>query len=92
MSRVYFNAFLLLLILGLSHVLVWRMDQGLYRAQVNRQEEIKKMHYPSLKKERLTLKALQEKSLNEYRWIKERNGHVQIPIDRAFDYYLRDHK
>ena len=87
MNRVYLNTFFLLIILVLSHVLVWYMDRDLHKARVVRHEEIKKTTYPLLKTERLQIQKEQRDRLNN--WSKERNGFVQMPIDRAFDYYLR---
>ena len=87
MSRVYLNAFFLLLILALSHVLVWQMDKKVYYARKEYRTEINNKKFPYLKAERLQIEKLQKKSLKK--WSKENNGFIQMPINRAFDYYLR---
>ena len=88
MSRLYFNTLLLFILLALSHVLVWQMDKGLHLARKDYRKEMENKIYPYLKKERLQIEKLQKKKLRK--WAKGKDGYIQMPIDRAFDYYLRD--
>ncbi|WPU66066.1 hypothetical protein [Peredibacter starrii] len=90
MSRLYFNTLLLIILLALSHVLVWQMDKGLHHARKDYRKEIEGKSYPYLRKERLQIEKIQKKSLKT--WAKGKDGYIQMPINRAFDYYLRDLK
>lgn len=90
MSRLYFNTILLLIVLIISHVVVWHMDKELHVARMDYRKEIENKKYHFLREERLQLEKLQKQSLQE--WSKGKDGYVQMPIDRAFDYYLRDFK
>lgn len=89
MKRVYYAGIFIFFCIAIAHVIVWFINHDIHAKQVVQYEAIGKKEYHFLKKERLKLESEQEKSLERYQRLDKGSSYVQIPIERAFDYYLR---
>ena len=91
MKTVYYGGLFIFFCLALAHGIVWLMNKDMHEKQLTQYQEVQKKEYHYLKKERLSLESQQEKSLERYERLEKGSPYAQIPIERAFDYYLRAH-
>jgi hypothetical protein len=74
------------------HGWLWFIDQDLYTALLGQKKENESRKVATIKEQRLELHAKQSRRLQEYRVSDKRNIYAEIPLERAFDYYLRSLK
>lgn len=84
MKRIYLAALGFLAFLGLTHGGLYLLNRDLHPPGV-----VHLKPRPSLAQERLALEARAQRELTSYGYVDERKEYAKIPLERAFDYYLR---
>lgn len=87
MKKTILGILALFISLFIVHLMIWPLDKPLTHKLQNQRKETRK--FVMIKDERLGLEAAQKKELTEYKWIDQRKEYAKIPLERAFDYYLR---
>jgi hypothetical protein len=82
---------LLVILLGAIHLFIWPLNKDLYQNHVEQRKQFPRSDVKWFSEKRINYEAQKTQNLQEYKWLDKRNGYVQIPIERAFDYYLRTH-
>ena len=89
MKKILLGVGSLIILLGFSHGVTWLLNRSLQEKLEIQQKSINPDLYKDIKTQRLEIESPQIESLKQYKWLNKRKGNVQIPIDRAYDYYLR---
>lgn len=71
------------------HYLLGIQDRDLYFSLKNEAIHSEKDPSGFIQETRLKLEARQKNDLKTYKWKDKGKGYVQIPVKRAFDYYLK---
>lgn len=91
MKKIIYATFVLVAILAGTHLFLWPLNQDIYKSHVKQRNEFQRKPIENFSDFRMKYEAQQKDNLNRYRRIEKRSEYVQIPIERAFDYYLRTH-
>lgn len=78
-------------ILVLTHFFLYFWNRELYQTHLKQRREFKPTEIQKFSDFRIKYESQQQDNLKGYRRIEKRSEYVQIPIERAFDYYLRTH-
>lgn len=89
MKRLGKFTFAFVMLALIIHGWLWHMNENLYKNLAGQEKANETRRVRTIKEQRLALEAKQRKELHEFRVIDERNGYAEIPLERAFDYYLR---
>lgn len=87
MKKTIFAVVGLFISLLIIHLLIWPLNKSLTSKLQDQRKTAKE--FVMIKDQRLLLEAAQKKEINEYKWIDQRKEYAKIPLERAFDYYLR---
>jgi uncharacterized membrane protein YhiD involved in acid resistance len=91
MNRRIVKAILVfIVVLIFSHAYVWFLNDEIHQARKKEYDDMILTIPESIRSIRAKLEAKQLRELHSYKKLDgERSGYVEIPIDRAFDYYLQ---
>ena len=79
-----------IVVLIFSHAYVYFLNDEIHQARKKEYEDMILTIPEPIREMRLKLDETQIKQLQSYKKLDgERSGYVEIPIDRAFDYYLQ---
>lgn len=82
---------LLILIIAAVHLFIWPLNKEVYESHRKQQKAHAREDVKNFSQYRTEYESQQKESLNRYHRSDKRSEYVQIPIERAFDYYLRTH-
>jgi hypothetical protein len=86
-KKVIIGTVILYGFIGIMHPILWLFNRGPYERIVQVKKETDKPE--RLREFRKKLEESARRDLETYKWVDQRKDHAQIPIERAFDYYLR---
>ena len=87
MKKPFFAVLGLLVLMALIHFLLWPVNRGMYEGMQTLHKKTKIKEIVKLDEFRKKLEFDEREKLKT--WGQIRNGHVEIPVDRALDYYAR---
>lgn len=88
MRRVVIFTIVIYLLVAISHLIFWPVNKEIYHRYRKQHLETSQQPITPLKKLRIRIENQARKELSHYQWLDERKEYAQIPIERAFDYYL----
>lgn len=88
MKKIVYAIFVIFILIGISHVFLWFLNLEMFHQIKKMTERERVIRTENLKPLRQKLEAEQKKSLKSYRWINQRKDYAEIPIERAFDYFI----
>lgn len=88
MRQAVYGILLIYLLMVVAHLLLIPVNQKMHQRIKAVSEEKREIKMENLKPLRIELERKGKHELKSYRWVDQRKGYAEIPIDRAFDYYL----
>lgn len=88
-KKIALGVIFLFVFVALAHPVLWLFNRKIFSALVPVQKELQSRPPERLMNYRHRLEESAIKELNSYKWLDQRKEYVQIPVERAFDYYLR---
>ncbi|MGE3610602.1 MAG: hypothetical protein AB7I27_13510 [Bacteriovoracaceae bacterium] len=79
-------------IISIAHIILWPVNKTAYHRFQTIHKQRSKFPIKTLKTIRLELEKEKRQQLNQYRWPDQRKEYAQIPIERAFDYFIHQSK
>jgi hypothetical protein len=87
MKKTILGILALFAILALIHISIWPLNKSLHESLKAQEKELNEFH--DIKSTRLQLESQGAQELKKYRWIDQRKEYAEIPLERAFHYYLK---